>query len=107
MIVSLIATIAYYLLLLFFFVMWGRFILDFAQNFARGWRPKGFLLLVAELIFTLTDPPIRAVRRVIPPLRLGGVALDFGWSIVMLGVIILMSLTNVVAAVARAGAPAL
>lgn len=100
MIVSLIATIAYYLLQVFFFIMWGRFILDFAQNFARGWRPKGFLLLVAEIVFTVTDPPIRAVRRVIPPLRLGGVALDFGWSIVMLGVIILSFLTRIVATVA-------
>ena len=97
MIVSLIASIAYYLLQVYFFIMWGRFILDFAQNFARGWRPKGFLLLLAELVFTLTDPPIRAVRRLIPPLRLGGVALDFGWSIVMLGVIILTTLTAIVA----------
>lgn len=88
---SVLATVAYYALLLFFFAMWARFVLDLARNFARNWRPKGFVLVLAEIVFSLTDPPIRAVRRVIPPLRLGGVALDFGWSIVMLAVIILMS----------------
>jgi YggT family protein len=94
-IVNLIATIAYYALLLFFFIMWARFILDFARNFARNWRPTGFGLVVAEVVFTVTDPPLRAVRRVIPPIRFGGIALDFGWSIVMLGVIVLMYLTYV------------
>lgn len=89
-VVSLIATILYYVLLVFFFVMWGRFLLDLAQNFARNWRPRGAGLIAAEAVFTLTDPPIRAVRRVIPPLRFGGVALDFAWSIVMLGVVVLI-----------------
>lgn len=91
MIVSLIATIAYIALLLFFFAMWGRFILDLARNFLRNWRPKGAVLILAEAVFTVTDPPIRTVRKVIPPLRFGGIALDFGWSVVMLAVIILMS----------------
>ncbi|MBC7725407.1 MAG: YggT family protein [Burkholderiaceae bacterium] len=92
--VSLIAAIAYIALLLFFFSMWGRFILDLARNFARSWRPKGFVLLVAEGVFTITDPPLRAVRKVIPPLRFGGIALDLAWSVVMLVVIILMSIVS-------------
>lgn len=90
MIVSFIANIAYFLLFAFFLLMWGRFILDLARNFARSWRPTGFLLIVAEVVYTVTDPPLRAVRRVVPPIRFGGIALDFGWSIVMLGVIVLM-----------------
>jgi YggT family protein len=92
-VVSVAATIAYYALLIYFFVMWARFILELARNFARGWRPRGVGLVIAELVFTLTDPPIRFVRRLIPPLRIGAVALDFGWSIVMLAVIILLPLT--------------
>ena len=92
-VVSVAATIAYYALLIYFFVMWARFILELARNFARGWRPRGVVLVIAELVFTLTDPPIRFVRRLIPPLRIGAVALDFGWSIVMLAVIILLPLT--------------
>jgi len=50
--------------------------------------------VVAEVTYTVTDRPIRAVRRVIPPLRIGGAALDFGWSIVMLATIILMSIVG-------------
>jgi len=94
MIVSLIATIAYYLLLIFFLLMWARFVLDLAQSFSRGWRPKGPVLLLAEVAYTVTDPPIRRVRKILPPVRLGSVALDFGWSIVMLAVIILMSVAG-------------
>ncbi len=70
--------------------MWARFVLDLATNFARGWRPKGFWLILAELIFTVTDPPIRLVRRLVPTIRVGGGGLDFSWSIVMLVVIVLM-----------------
>lgn len=99
MIVSVVATVAYYALLLYFFTMWARFILDLASNFARSWRPKGFGLVLAEAVFTLTDPPIRVVRRILPPIRLGGIALDFAWSIVMLGVIVLMYVTLVLRSV--------
>ena len=88
--ISAIATIAYYALLLYFFAMWARFILDFARNFARSWRPRGFGLVLAEAVFTVTDPPIKAVRGLIPPVRFGGIALDFGWSVVMLGVVVLI-----------------
>ena len=86
----LIASIAYYALLLFFLLMWARFVLDLAQSFSRGWRPRGALLVLAEITYTVTDPPIKAVRRVLPPVRLGSVALDFGWSLIMLAVVVLM-----------------
>ncbi len=89
-IVSVVAGIAYVVLLAYFFVMWGRFILDLAQNFSRSWRPRGMGLVVAEIVYTITDPPIRVVRKVVPPFRIGAAALDFSWSIVMLVVIVLM-----------------
>jgi YggT family protein len=89
-VISVLATIAYYVLLAYFFVMWARFILDLVRNFSRSWRPRGVGLVLAELVFALTDRPIRAVRRVVPPIRLGGAALDFAWSVVMLVVIILI-----------------
>ena len=69
--------------------MWGRFILDLVPMLARNWRPRGFLLIVAEAVFTITDPPVKAVRRVVPTLRAGGVAIDFSWSIVLIATIIL------------------
>lgn len=91
---SAIFTILYFLLLLYFFVMWGRFALDIVQAYNRSWRPTGGLLVVSELVYTVTDPPIRAVRRALPPLRMGPVALDFGWTIVMLVVIIAMTIVR-------------
>ncbi len=87
-VVSIVATIAYYLLLIYFFVMWARFVLDLVRTFARQWRPKGFGLLLAESTYAVTDPPIKFFRRIIPPLSMGPVALDFGWSLTMLVVII-------------------
>lgn len=87
---SLVATIFYFLLLLYFLAMWARFVLDLVRSFARYWRPSGFGLVVAEFIFAITDPPIKVARRVLPPLRLGGIALDFAWSAVMLVVIVLL-----------------
>ena len=91
--VSLIATIIYIALTIFFVLMWARFILDLARTFARQWRPAGFGLVLAEAVYAVTDPPIKIVRRVVPPLRVGGAALDFAWSIVMLVCIILISVT--------------
>ncbi|WP_439691229.1 YggT family protein [Curtobacterium sp. SP.BCo] len=91
---SAIFTILYFLLLLYFFTMWGRFALDIVQAYNRSWRPRGGLLVVSEVVYTVTDPPIRAVRRALPPLRMGPVALDFGWTIVMLVVIIAMTVVR-------------
>lgn len=89
-VVSLVATIVYFLLLLYFLAMWVRFVLDLVRSFARYWHPTGFVLIIAEIVFAITDPPIKLVRRMLPPVRLGGVALDFAWSIVLLVVIVLM-----------------
>ncbi len=90
---SIIATIVYVALTVFFIGMWARFVLDLARMFARQWRPRGIGLVLAEAVYTVTDPPIKAVRRVVPPVRVGGAALDFAWSIVMLACIILISIT--------------
>jgi YggT family protein len=92
-VVSVLATVVYVALTVFFVMMWARFILDLVRTFARQWRPKGTGLVLAEAVFTVTDPPLKAVRRVIPPLRIGNAALDFAWSIVMLAVIILISVS--------------
>jgi YggT family protein len=86
--VSVIATILYIALTLFIIVMWVRLVLDLVVNFSRGWRPKGAGLVIAEAAFTVTDPPIKFVRRFVPPVRFGGVALDFSWTIVLLAAII-------------------
>lgn len=71
---------------LYFFVLIGRLIFDWVQIFARDWRPSGPILVLANGIYSLTDPPLRALRRVIPPLRLGGVALDLGFLVLIIAV---------------------
>ena len=86
-----IAWVLYVALYAFFIAMWVRFILDCVQVFSRTWRPKGPVLLVAEAAYSLTDSPLRTVRRVLPPLRIGGAAIDLGWSLLMIGVLIAMS----------------
>ena len=91
--VSIIALIVYIALTIFFVLMWARFVLDLARAFARNWRPRGLGLVLAEAVFSVTDPPIKLVRRVIPPLRIGGAALDFAWTIVMLATVILISVS--------------
>ena len=71
-------------LLAFFVVMWVRLVFDWARVLRPGWRPRGAALVAAEAAYAITDPPIRVVRRVIPPIRMGGARLEFSWSIVML-----------------------
>ena len=72
------------ILYVFFGMLWIRFIVDWVQVFARSWSPRGTLLVVLEAVYSTTDPPIKALRRVIPPLRLGSIALDLSFLIVMI-----------------------
>ncbi|GAB2454910.1 YggT family protein [Xylanimonas ulmi] len=65
-----------------------RMVLDWVQFFARDWRPTGVVLVLAEVVYTVTDPPLRAVRRLIPPLRIGNVGLDIGFMLVFFVVLI-------------------
>ena len=76
--------VVYLALLLYVLVLLIRLVFDWVQVFSRDWRPRGAVLVVAEAVYTLTDPPLRALRRVIPPLRLGAVQLDLAFLILML-----------------------
>jgi YggT family protein len=96
--------LVYTLLLIYFFVMWARFVLDLVRTFNRSWRPRGFVLVLVEVVYTVTDPLVRFFRRLIPPIRLGQVALDLGWSVAMLVVIIAMTVVSWLAAGAAAAA---
>ena len=92
--VSIVATILSIALNLFVVIMWARFVLDLVAMLAREWRPRGPLLIAAELVYTITDPPVKAVRRVVPPLRAGGIVIDFSWSIVLIAAIILGAIVS-------------
>ncbi|WP_349884396.1 YggT family protein [Microbacterium sp. WHRI 7836] len=92
--VSVLATIVHLVLLLYVIVLFARLILDYIPMFNREWRPKGFGLVAAEAVYTLTDPPIRFFRRIIPPLRIGSLSLDFGFALTLLIVLILMNIVR-------------
>jgi YggT family protein len=81
-----------WLLNIYLMLLLIRLVFDWIQMFARDWRPRGPLLVVAEAVYSATDPPLRAVRKVIPPLRLGGVALDLSFMVVIFAVYLLRGL---------------
>ena len=81
--VSVVASVVYLLLWLFIGLLFIRFIVDWVQVFARSWTPSGPALIVLETVYTITDPPILFLRRFIPPLRLGSVALDLSFMLVL------------------------
>lgn len=79
-------------LYLYLLVLFARLILGWVQVFARDWRPSGPMLVLAEGVYTLTDPPLRALRKVLPPIRIGSVALDLGFLVLILLVYVLLAL---------------
>ncbi|MCI7305620.1 MULTISPECIES: YggT family protein [Trueperella] len=67
-------------------VLIGRVVLDFVQILSRDWYPTGGLVVVANLVYKLTDPPLKFLGRFIPPLNLGGVSLDLGFIVLFIAV---------------------
>jgi YggT family protein len=80
------------LLFLFLILLFVRFVFDWVQVFARDWRPRGALLVMLEVVYSTTDPPIRFIRRYVPPLRLGAIQLDLAFIIVLISVYVLRSI---------------
>jgi len=77
-------------------VLIARFVIEWVQVLARSWRPRGPVLVVCEGVYTATDPPLRALRRVIPPLRLGAVALDLSPLVLLIGLWILQAINRMI-----------
>ena len=85
------AAVAVYALWAFLALLFIRFIVDWVMVFARSWRPAGPLAVILELAYSATDPPLRALRRVIPPLRLGSFALDIAFMLLFIVCFVLIS----------------
>jgi YggT family protein len=79
-----------YVLWFYLFMLIVRMVLDWIQVFSREWKPSGPLLVVAEGIYTVTDPPLKFLRRFIPPLRLGMVAMDLSFMVLFIVVLIML-----------------
>ncbi len=88
---------------LYSLVLLGRMILSWVPMFAPGWTPRGPLLILAELIYTLTDRPLRFLQRFIPNLNLGAIRLDLSFIVLWLSVIIAMRVNAAVFATASLG----
>ena len=84
------------ILFIFLALMLVRLVVDWVQIFARSWTPTGPVLFVLEIVYTITDPPILFVRRFVPPLRIGSVALDTSFLIVLIAVYLLQILNRMI-----------
>jgi len=74
-----------FLLWLYFVALIGRMVIEWVQVFSRDWRPRGVVLVLAEALFTVTDPAVGLLRRLIPPVRIGGAAVDLSMLALLLG----------------------
>ena len=81
-------------LLVFLILLFARFVVDWVMVLARSWRPSGLVAAGLEVVYSTTDPPLKAVRRVIPPLNLGTIRLDLGFMVLLIGVVILRGITT-------------
>jgi YggT family protein len=84
-------------LFLYILVLFSRVVLDLVRMLARDWRPTGVVLVLAEGVYMLTDPPLRALRKVIPPLSLGPVRLDLAFMVLLLACYLLSGLLSTLA----------
>ena len=78
-------------LLVFWLMLFARWIMELVVAFARNFRPTGLVALLFEAVFTVTDPPLKLLRRFIPPLRIGNFALDMSFLVLIIGVRILIT----------------
>ena len=93
---SIVRSVLYYVLLFYLLILIARLILSWIQTFSRDWHPTGIVLVIAEAAYTATDPPLRLLRRYIPSLRLGTVALDLSFMVLFLVIIVLMQAVQLI-----------
>jgi YggT family protein len=91
---SVFVTVVHTALLVFLAVLIFRLVMDYVFQFARSWQPGKAMVVVLEATYTVTDPPLKLLRRFIPPLRLGGVALDLSFFVLMIIVYVLIAIVG-------------
>ena len=88
---QLVWSLLYFVVLAFFLLLLVRLVLDWVQFFAREWRPRGIALIIAEVTYSVTDPPLRLLRRFLPPVGIGSVRLDLAFFVLILLCSVLLS----------------
>jgi YggT family protein len=89
-----VAAVLYYVLTVFLVLLFLRLIFEYVFLLARSFRPTGLVAMLLELIYTVTDPPLKLLRRFLPPLRIGGVSLDLAFLVLFILVSILRSVAR-------------
>ena len=79
-------------LFIFWLLLIARVVVEFIRSFSRDWRPRGIVVVILEVILTLTDPPVKLLRRIIPQLTIGAVRFDLSIMILLLVAFIGMEL---------------
>ena len=87
-------SVLWFALLVFLLLLIFRLVMEYVFMLARSYRPTGIVAVVLELCYTVTDPPLKALRRVIPPLRVGRVSIDLSFIVLFIAVQILMNVVS-------------
>jgi YggT family protein len=85
-----VGSIIQWVLWVFLLVLFARMILSWVPVLVRDWEPKGPLLVFAEIIYSITDPPLKLIRKVLRPVRVGNMMLDLAFIGLAIMVAILM-----------------
>jgi YggT family protein len=88
--VAILKIVLMYVLWIYLLLLIGRLIFSWIQAFSRSWSPRGVMLVLAEGVYTATDPPLKFLSRFIPVLRLGSVALDLSFMVLFFAVLLLI-----------------
>ena len=91
---SVVGQVLHTVLLVFLVLLIFRLVMDYVFMLARSFRPSGPFAIALELTYSATDPPIKAVRKVLPPLRVGNVSLDLAFMVVFFVTVVLMSVVS-------------
>lgn len=89
---AIVLAVAAIVLYVFLVLLIARLVLEWIQVFARQWQPRGPILVVAETTYTATDPPLKAVRKVLKPIRIGSMQLDLAFLVLLLAVSLALNL---------------
>lgn len=94
---QLVAGVLYLAVFLYMLLLLARLVIDWIRGYARDFRPTGLVLVLFEVVFTLTDPPVMFLRRLIPPFRLGPVAFDISLMLLLVACWVLMAVLSAIA----------